>query len=101
VIVTGGEKVWPGTVEDALRTLPGVAEVVVAGVDDDEWGQRVVAWVIPTNAHGASEPTLREARAHVRTLLPDYAAPRELRVVADLPRTPIGKIRRDLLTDAR
>ena len=95
VVVTGGEKVWPTPVEEALRTHPGVADVAVAGRPDDEWGQRVVAWVVPHDA--AAPPTLDTLRAHVRAALPAYAAPRELVLVAELPRTALGKIRRNLL----
>jgi acyl-coenzyme A synthetase/AMP-(fatty) acid ligase len=98
VIVTGGEKVWPAAVEDALRTHPDVAEVAVAGRSDDEWGQRVVAWVVTT---GDREPTLGELRDHVRSSLPAYAAPKQLVVVPELPKTAIGKIRHKLLTDGR
>jgi O-succinylbenzoic acid--CoA ligase len=98
VIVTGGEKVWPSAVEDALRTHEDVAEVAVAGRADDEWGQRVVAWVVTS---GDREPTIGELREHVRRTLPAYAAPKALVVVPELPKTAIGKIRRDLLTDGR
>jgi o-succinylbenzoate---CoA ligase len=95
VVVTGGEKVWPTPVEEALRTHPSVADVAVAGRADHEWGQRVVAWVVPVE--GADPPTLDALRDHVRATLPTYAAPRELRLVTDLPRTALGKIRRNLL----
>jgi O-succinylbenzoic acid--CoA ligase len=98
VIVTGGEKVWPSAVEDALRSHPAVAEVAVAGRPDPEWGERVVAWVV---TGGDRQPTLGEIRDHVRTTLPAYAAPKALHVVEELPKTAIGKIRRDLLTDGR
>jgi o-succinylbenzoate---CoA ligase len=95
VVVTGGEKVWPTPVEEALRTHPAVADVAVAGRPDDEWGQRVVAWVVASE--GAEPPTLDALRDHVRSTLPAYAAPRELRLVTELPRTALGKIRRNLL----
>ena len=49
VINTGGEKVWPGVVEDALRAAPGVADVGVARRPDEEWGERVVAFVVPAD----------------------------------------------------
>ena len=93
LIVTGGENVWPEPVEAALRTHPSVAEVAVAGVADAEWGQRVVAWVIPA----AQAPTLSDLRQHVSTVLPAFCAPKELRVVASLPRTALGKVQRHLL----
>ena len=99
VIVTGGEKVWPTPVEEALRALPGVADVAVAGRPDDEWGQRVVAWVVP--ADPSAPPSLDELRAAVRATLPAYAAPRGVVLVSELPRTSLGKIRRNLLPDRR
>ncbi|MEA3077247.1 MAG: o-succinylbenzoate---CoA ligase [Actinomycetota bacterium] len=91
VVVTGGEKVWPTPVEDALRTHPSVGDVAVAGLPDDEWGQRVVAWVVPAPEHVLDLGVLRE---HVKQVLPAFAAPRELIVVEQLPRTPSGKVLR-------
>lgn len=91
LIITGGENVWPAAVERVLRTHPAVAEVAVAGRPDPEWGQRVVAWVVP--ADPGSPPALGDLRAHVKDHLPSYCAPRELVVVPDLPRTPSGKVR--------
>jgi len=95
LIITGGENVWPDTVEAVLATAPGVAEVAVAGVTDEEWGQRVVVWVVPTDANDA--PTLAELRAAVAEQLPTFCAPKELVLVASLPRTALGKVRRHLL----
>jgi O-succinylbenzoic acid--CoA ligase len=93
-IRTGGEAVWPGTVEAVLRTHPGVAEAVVLGAPDTEWGERVVA-VVETNA--AEPPTLDELRELVRDVLGPVAAPRQLDLVTALPRTAVGKVRRDVL----
>ncbi|MCU1488341.1 MAG: menE [Actinomycetia bacterium] len=90
VIVTGGEKVWPDPVERILARLPSVAEVAVAGRPDPEWGHRVVAWIVPV----AEPPTLDELRDAVKAELPAYAAPKELVVVTELPRTALGKVRR-------
>lgn len=92
LIVTGGENVWPSAVEAVLATHPSVAEVAVAGRADPEWGQRVVA-VVVASADGPP-PTLAAVRDHVRGHLPASAAPRELLVVTDLPRTALGKVRR-------
>lgn len=98
LIVTGGENVWPAPVEAALLGHPGVAEVAVVGVPDPEWGQRVVAVVVPIDP--ASPPGRAELRDHVRATLPAHCAPREVRHVAVLPRTNLGKIRRsELLPD--
>ncbi|HET8620877.1 MAG TPA: fatty acid--CoA ligase family protein [Acidimicrobiales bacterium] len=95
LIITGGENVWPASVERVLGTCPGVAEVAVAGRPDPEWGQRVVALVVP--ADPADPPALAALRDAVRAELPAYAAPRELVLVASLPHTPLGKIARGRL----
>ena len=95
LIITGGENVWPEAVEDALRALPAIGDVAVAGVDDEEWGQRVVAWVVP--ADPGRPPALADVRAAARDRLPGYALPRQLIVVDALPRTALGKVRRDAL----
>ena len=95
LIITGGEKVWPVQVERVIEDARGVQEVAVAGVDDPEWGQRVVAFVVPDAA--AEPPTLTQLRDLVRAALPVAAAPKELRLVDSLPRTGLGKNRRSSL----
>lgn len=96
LIITGGEKVWPQEVEEALRDHPKVADVAVAGRADPEWGQRVVAYVVPSDAH--SPPSLAELREHISCTLPRFEAPRELVILVEgIPRTFSGKIRRAAL----
>jgi O-succinylbenzoic acid--CoA ligase len=97
LIITGGENVWPTAVERALAGHGGIVEVAVVGRADPEWGQRVVAVVVP--ADPAAPPTLDELRDHVKQRLPAYAAPTVLRLVAELPRTASGKVRRVDLSD--
>ena len=75
-----------------------MAEVVVAGRDDEEWGQRVVAFVVPRAANGS--PSLDELRDWVKEELPAWCAPRELVLVDEIPRTALGKPRRDALLGA-
>jgi O-succinylbenzoic acid--CoA ligase len=89
LIVTGAEKVAPLVVEAALATLPQVRDSVVVGVPDDEWGQRIVAVVVPADPR--RPPTLGELRSGLRDRLPDYALPRQLEVVAALPLLASGK----------
>jgi o-succinylbenzoate---CoA ligase len=96
LIVSGGENIWPAPVEAALRCDPRVAEVVVAGRPDPEWGERVIAWVVPVDA---ARPPGLALRAIVAERVAPYAAPRQLVLVDDLPRTGIGKVRRDSLPD--
>jgi O-succinylbenzoic acid--CoA ligase len=95
LIITGGDNVWPAAVEAILRRHPGVSDVAVAGRPDPEWGQRVVAWVVPEP--GGRPPTLDQLRALVKDQLAAYAAPRELVLTESLPMTSIGKIRRQAL----
>jgi len=95
LIVTGGEKVWPGAVEEVVGRLPSVAEVAIAGVPDATWGQRVVAWVVP--AEPSSPPSLEEIKAAVRAELAPWAAPKQVVIVDCLPRTSLGKPRRSRL----
>ena len=90
VITTGAEKVWPDLVERALIAHPGVAEVAVWKRSDPEWGERVVAWVVPSDV----APSLEELRRIVAETIAPWAAPRELVIVDDLPRTAAGKVRR-------
>jgi acyl-coenzyme A synthetase/AMP-(fatty) acid ligase len=96
VIVTGGEKVWPDAVERALSTHPNIVECAVAAANDAEWGQRVVAWIVPRLT---TPPALEEIRDHVATTLPRYCSPRQLVVVDSLPRTSLGKVVRRALID--
>jgi len=95
VVVTGGEKVWPAAVEQVLSGAPGVAEVAVWKRSDPEWGERVVAWVVPTA--GGTVPTQADLAARVAGELAPWAAPKEVVVVSELPRTGSGKVRRSAL----
>ncbi len=92
LINSGGEKVWPREVEDALATHPKVAEVAVAGRADPEWGQRVVAFVVP--ADPADPPSLEDLRDQASSTIARFKAPRELVLCDALPRTASGKVRR-------
>ena len=90
VITTGAEKVWPDVVERVLNAHPDVIEVAVWKRSDPEWGERVVAWVVP----GDEAPSLEELRRIVTESIAPWAAPKELVIVDDLPRTAAGKVRR-------
>ncbi|GAB3310571.1 o-succinylbenzoate--CoA ligase [Geodermatophilus aquaeductus] len=88
VVVTGGVNVAPQAVEGALREHPAVADAVVFGRPDDEWGQRVVAAVVP--APGAA-PDLAALRPWVTQRLGGPSAPRELHLIGSVPTLHTGK----------
>jgi O-succinylbenzoic acid--CoA ligase len=95
MIVTGGENVWPDAIERVVARHPGVADVAVVGQPDAEWGQRVVAFVVPSDP--GVELTLDSVRDQVKQELPAWYAPRSLVLVDAIPRTRLGKARRDQL----
>jgi len=96
-ISTGGLTVLPGPVESALCSHPAVAECAVFGVDDDRFGQRVVAAVVVES--GSVEPGLAELRELVIRTLDHTAAPKELHIIDELPRRGIGKVDRRALVE--
>jgi len=89
VINTGGHKVIPGEVAAALSSCPGVREVVVIGRPDPEWGERVIAVVVPVDP--SDPPGLELLRIHVRGTLPRYACPSEVVLTEAIPALPSGK----------
>ncbi|BBZ56436.1 acyl-CoA ligase FadD12 [Mycolicibacterium phocaicum] len=94
MIVSGGENVYPIEVEKTLLTHPEVAEATVLGVDDEQYGQRLVAFVVLTDGAETTEDALKQ---HVRDNLANYKVPRSITVLAELPRNSTGKIdRREL-----
>ena len=92
VVVSGGVKVPPNAVEAALEAHPAVAEAAVSGVPDEQWGSRVVAFVVLR-----SPLSLAQARDHVAATLPRSWAPQELREVEALPLLASGKLDRAAL----
>jgi O-succinylbenzoic acid--CoA ligase len=91
LIVSGGENIYPAEVEAALRRHPAVAEVLVLGLPDPKWGQRVAA-VIETRA--GQSPSAANISNFARERLAAYKVPRRIAFVEALPRTASGKLRR-------
>jgi len=89
VINTGGHKVVPGEVAAVLAACPGVREVVVVGRPDPEWGERVIAVVVPADRE--HPPGLELLRTQVSTRLPRYACPSEVVLTDAIPVLPSGK----------
>ncbi|MCA9680281.1 MAG: AMP-binding protein, partial [Myxococcales bacterium] len=87
-INTGGEKVFPEEVEEALKAHPDVFDALVVGLPDDTWMERVAAVVQPRPGRAIA---LDQLQAHCRTLVAGYKVPRQLTVVAEVQRQPSGK----------
>ena len=94
MIVSGGENVYPIEVEKTLAAHPAVAEAAVIGVDDQQFGQRLAAFVVLEHGASATPDLLKQ---HVRENLANYKVPREIIILDELPRSSTGKIvRREL-----
>ncbi|HEX9683223.1 MAG TPA: AMP-binding protein [Acidimicrobiales bacterium] len=95
MIVSGGENVYPREVEDLLADHPAIAEVAVVGVPDEQFGQRLSAFVV---LRPGATLDADAVRAHVKANLANYKAPRDIKFLSALPRNPTGKVlKRDLL----
>ncbi|MBC3190671.1 AMP-binding protein [Pseudonocardia sp. C8] len=94
MIVSGGENVHPGPVEDLVAGLDGVREACVLGVDDADYGQRLAAWVVLEPGADLDADTIRD---RVRSDLAKFAVPRDVHFLDELPRNQTGKVlRKDL-----
>jgi acyl-CoA synthetase (AMP-forming)/AMP-acid ligase II len=89
MIVSGGENIHAGEVEGLLGDMDGVKEAAVIGVDDDEYGQRLAAYLVLED--GASI-TADEVRDHVKNHLARFASPRDVEFLDELPRNQTGKV---------
>jgi fatty-acyl-CoA synthase/long-chain acyl-CoA synthetase len=94
VIITGAFNVYPKEVEDVLYRHPAVAQCVVVGVPDEEWGEAIKAYIVLKSGTHASPNELIEL---CRDNLASYKKPRHLEFVESLPLTPVGKIMRRAL----
>ena len=99
LIITGGANVYPAEVEAILSQAPGVADVVVIGVPDEEWGRRVHAIIQPLDPE--SPPSESELDALCREHLASYKVPKTYEYLPELPRNAAGKIRRSALVEER
>jgi fatty-acyl-CoA synthase len=96
MIVSGGENVYPIEVEKTLAAHPEVAEAAVIGVDDEQFGQRLAAFVVLNDGAAAASDELKQ---HVRENLANYKVPRDITILDELPRGSTGKIVRRELQD--
>ncbi|MGW0712915.1 acyl-CoA synthetase [Streptomyces sp. NPDC002643] len=98
LIKSGGYKIGAGEIENALLEHPGVREAAVTGEPDPDLGERVVAWIVPTDPQ--SPPPADELAAHVATRLAPHKRPRTVHHLTALPRNDMGKIMKRSLKPA-
>ena len=96
LILSGGENIDPREVERTLEAHPAIAEAVVVPRTDAHWGQRPVAFLIPT---GTDRPDLAVLRTHLDRALARFKHPDQITWLDQLPRGPLGKVRRSALVD--
>jgi acyl-CoA synthetase (AMP-forming)/AMP-acid ligase II/uncharacterized membrane protein len=89
MIVSGGENVFPQEVEDLLARHPRVSEAAAIGVEDEKFGQRLKAFVVPD---GSKKPSEEELKSYVKQNLANFKVPREIEFIDELPRNATGKV---------
>ncbi|HCO60600.1 MAG TPA: hypothetical protein DIT58_10450, partial [Porticoccaceae bacterium] len=95
MIISGGMNILPSAVEDAVLSHEAVSEAAVIGLPDEQWGQRVVAFVVKR-----SEISAEALDSYVQnTDLADYARPRDYRFIDELPKGNTGKVSRKILRE--
>lgn len=97
MIIRGGQNVYPAEVENTLSTFPGVEECAVVGVDDEQWGQEVLAAVKMADGHSADSTDVID---YCRKRIAAYKCPRIVRFVDELPKTATGKIKKAEIVSA-
>ena len=91
LIITGGENVYPREIEEAIYTRAEIEDCAVCGVPDKEWGEKVVAYLVPRKGQSIG---IDELKGFLKNRLSAYKLPKEYRLVTELPKSPQGKILR-------
>ncbi len=94
LIVTGGENVNPIEVEEALLKVDGITDAAVVGVEDEEWGQKVIAYIV-----GGLQVSSHKLQEHLKKDLSPYKIPKEFVQISIIPRNELGKIEYEKLKD--
>ncbi|MEU8798400.1 AMP-binding protein [Spirillospora sp. NPDC048819] len=97
LVIRGGENIYPSEIEAAIAGHPGVAQAVVLGVPDPDWGEQVAAVVRPADA--SRPPSAAELHDHVRSVLAPHKTPRHWYLADDVPANAMGKIQKFVLRD--
>ncbi len=94
MIITGGENVYPREVEEVIYSYGGIADCAVVGVPDREWGERVVAFIVPEEGRAIVSEALKQ---HLKARLSPFKVPKEYLILQEMPQSSVGKIlKRDL-----
>lgn len=97
MVISGGVNIYPAEIEECLLTLPGVRDVAVFGIPDDEYGESLAAAV---ELDGVTSVSAEDVRAHVRSNLAGFKTPRVVEFLAEIPRLDSGKILKRKLREA-
>lgn len=89
MIISGGENIYPLEVENILQNHPNISEAVVVGIEDNKWGEKVVAFIVFKQGE---QKTDEELRAYCHQYLARYKTPKQFCFIDELPKTPVGKI---------
>jgi fatty-acyl-CoA synthase len=98
LVISGGVNIYPREIENALCGHPAIADAAVIGVPDPEWGESLRAFVVVRDGHAVTEAAVI---AYCRAQLADYKRPRQVTFVAELPRSPTGKLLKHALGELR
>lgn len=93
-IISGGENVNPTEVESAINNIEGISESAIIGVPDDKWGQKVVAFIVPTDGEVPATDLIEET---LKDTLRGFKIPKEFIVVENLPKTLMNKVKKNVL----
>jgi long-chain acyl-CoA synthetase len=96
MIVAGGSNIYPAEVESALVQHPDVVDCAVIGIPHDEFGEEVMAFVVPRSG---TSPNLADLQAFLETRLARYKMPRRLELLDELPTNPMGKVTKNVLRE--
>ncbi len=99
LIISGGANVFPAEVEKALIDHPKIADIVVIGLSDPEWGKRVHALIEPIDV--SDPPTFEEVRQYAKERLAPYKVPKSIEILDAIPRSEATKVNRTRLVEAR
>lgn len=92
MIIVGGENVFPGSVEDVLESMPGIADMFATGVEDDDDFERIAVWIVRSDDETGKKLTAKDIQDWVLDKIAAHSVPRDVHFVDSLPRNATGKV---------